>query len=68
MGKAPANLREQDRPGNAKQNTTTKATNRMIGDTTRNTADTNRHHGGPGSSQQNADDKPVDDPKNQPSG
>jgi len=33
----------------------------------RNTADTNRHHGGPGSSHQNAD-KPVDDPKNQPSG
>jgi len=30
----------------------------------RNTADTNRHHGGPGSSQQNAD-KPADDPKNQ---
>ncbi|QQP90133.1 hypothetical protein IGS68_02355 [Skermanella sp. TT6] len=33
----------------------------------RNTADTDRHHGGPGSSQQNAD-KPVDDPKNQPAG
>ena len=30
----------------------------------RQTADTNRHHGGPGSSQQNAD-KPPDDPKNQ---
>jgi hypothetical protein len=33
----------------------------------RNTADTNRHHGGPGSSHQNAD-KPADDPKNQPAG
>jgi hypothetical protein len=33
----------------------------------RNTADINRHHGGPGSSHQNAD-KSVDDPKNQPSG
>jgi hypothetical protein len=33
----------------------------------RNTADTNRHQGGPGSSHQNAD-KPADDPKNQPAG
>ncbi|WP_037456651.1 hypothetical protein [Skermanella stibiiresistens] len=31
----------------------------------RNIAGTNRHQGGPGSSQQNAD-KPADDPKNQP--
>jgi len=30
----------------------------------RQTADTNRHHGGPGSSQQNAD-RPTDDSRNQ---